>query len=566
VRLLDRRRPLVAQTSRFAVVGGMSAVVDVGTFNVLHFGAGLGPLTAKTLAVVVATLVSYAGNRYWSFAGRRAGRHRRDLSLFAALNGVGLLIALAVLAIVRYLLGLSSPLALNVLGNGGGILLAAVFRFWAYRTFVFRHPDRSRQREETPAPIPLTGTLQDYAWGSPTALFDLLGREPTGRPAAEYWLGAHPAAPALAHLAGGSPVPLDVHLDRHRHLLGERPQLPLLLKLLAADRPLSLQVHPTRAQAAAGFAREEAAGVSLRSPRRNYRDANHKPELIVALTPFRALAGIRDPAVTLELVDDLDCPPLTAAFAALRREPTADGVRTMLETLLTLPSAVAGDLVAAVHEAARRRGRPPVSSPDVPPVDRAADLVRVLHAAHPGDVGVVAALLCNDVTLRPGSGLFQPAGMLHSYVGGVGVEVMASSDNVLRGGLTGKHVDVPELLRILDPTPSPAEVLRPGGAGPVVAWPVPVDDFELHRVAVEPQQVCRAPGEGARVLLATAGSVQLVVDGAGPGAYVLRQGEATFLPAGLQVGLRGRATVFCAGSPVTGVRAHEADGAVPAGI
>ncbi len=342
----------------------------------------------------------------------------------------------------------------------------------------------------------LFGRVRDYDWGSPTAIYDLLGEDPSGRPAAELWLGTHPGAPSETESsAGGRRQPAEDAVGR----------LPFLLKVLAAERALSLQVHPDRAQARAGFDSEERAGVPPQAPWRRYLDRNHKPELIVALTPFRALAGIRDPRHTLRVVRALGHPPLTAAFEPLRADPAA-GAATVLRTLLTMPAhqgrgLVAGTVGAATVIAARAAagaaatgtaaagtaatGATTAVTADVATdVAAAADLVVQLAAAHPGDVGVAAALLLNDVLLQPGEALFQPARLLHAYVHGVGIEIMATSDNVLRGGLTSKHVDVDELLRVLDPTPTRAPVLTPrtvgGTAGIIVrAWDVPVDDFAL---------------------------------------------------------------------------------------
>jgi mannose-6-phosphate isomerase len=390
--------------------------------------------------------------------------------------------------------------------------------------------------------LPLFGRVQHYAWGSPDAIYDLLGEPATGEPAAELWLGTHPVAPADCDDAGRRRPAAD--------LVGE---LPFLLKVLAADKALSLQVHPDRAQARAGFDAEERAGIPRDAPTRRYRDPNHKPELIVALTPFRALAGVREPARTLAVVDAFGVPELTAAFRPLAAEP-ARGAAAVLRTLLTLPReqgrALAGALTRAAAGLAARPAE--ASSADAA---RAADLVGRLAAAHPGDVGIAAALLLNDVTLSPGEALFQPARLLHAYVHGVGIEIMATSDNVLRGGLTPKHIDVDELLRLLDPTPSDAPVLtartlRAGAGGLVRYWPVPVDDFVLA------EAIC-AGGEVAlrhpAVLLAVDGAVEVEVAGmtgppaaAGGAPLRLARGQAALLTAPATVTLRGAGRVFAA--------------------
>ncbi|WP_241841959.1 mannose-6-phosphate isomerase, class I [Pseudofrankia sp. BMG5.36] len=408
--------------------------------------------------------------------------------------------------------------------------------------------------------LPVYGHVQHYAWGSPDAIYDLLGEAPAGQPAAELWLGTHPVAPAEVDDAG-----------RRRPAAELIGALPFLLKVLAAEKALSLQVHPDRGQARAGFDAEERAGVPLDAPRRRYRDPNHKPELIVALTPFRALAGIREPARTLAVVRAFGVAELSAAFRPLDADP-ARGAAAVLRTLLTLPRergrALASELTRAASTVAAR-------GDDDGDVARAADLVGRLAAAHPGDVGIAAALLLNDVTLKPGEALFQPARLLHAYVHGVGIEIMATSDNVLRGGLTPKHIDVDELLRLLDPTPSDApvltaKILRAGGGGLVRYWPVPVDDFVLA------EAIC-AGGEVTlnrpTVLLAVDGTVDVHTTGdtaagspaeppaeagrAGGGtggdgppaagtSIRLARGQAAVLTAPVTVTLRGTGRVFAA--------------------
>nr|WP_101832354.1 mannose-6-phosphate isomerase, class I [Frankia canadensis] len=379
------------------------------------------------------------------------------------------------------------------------------------------------------------GAEQAYAWGSRTAIPDLLGRPAADGPVAELWLGTHPVAPALVE-ADGARRPA-------AELVGP---LPFLLKVLAADKALSLQVHPDLGQAAVGFDADEAAGIPVGDPRRRYRDRNHKPELIVALTPFRALAGVRDPARTLAVVAGFGLAALDAAFRPLARDPAA-GAASVLRALLTMPAAPAAALVRElVTTASRLRG--PGGEDDLA---RAADLVGLLAAAHPGDVGVAAALLLNDVTLRPGEGLFQPARMLHAYVAGLGIEIMATSDNVLRGGLTPKHIDVDELLRVIDATPSGAPVLTPrtiaaGPGGLVRGWDVPVADFALTEV------LCTggAPVPVGRptVLLAVDGEVTIEAAPAdpAPAPLTLRRGEAALVTAPANVTVRGNGRAFLA--------------------
>ena len=373
-------------------------------------------------------------------------------------------------------------------------------------------------------PAALRGVVQHYAWGSPTAIPALLGEPEDGRPWAELWLGTHPSGPADV-VVDGAAVPLPELLESEG-----QPPLPFLLKALAADAALSLQAHPTLEQAREGFAREDAEGIDRAAPHRNYQDANHKPELVVALTPFRALAGLRDPAVTLRVVDTLGA-AVGEAFAPLRDDPTGSGAVTALCSLLNKPA----DEGAALVESALAAAQP--GHPD-PEVAKAADLLGVLAKEHPGDVGALVALLLNDVTLAPGEALFMQAGFLHAYVSGFAVEIMAASDNVLRGGLTPKHVDIDELARVLVPETGAATCVpeRPEAPG-LVSWPVPVDDFLLARAVVDGGPVALPADRGPGILLVVEGSVE--VDG-----LTVRRGQSAFLPAGGE--LRGSGICFLA--------------------
>ncbi|WP_016934666.1 mannose-6-phosphate isomerase, class I, partial [Rhodococcus sp. R1101] len=302
----------------------------------------------------------------------------------------------------------------------------------------------------------LEGAVRSYAWGSRTAIATLRGRTvPSHHPEAELWLGAHPADPArLVDSDGDEHSLLDLLSAEPRRHLGDRavgafgPRLPFLLKLLAAEEPLSLQAHPSARQAAEGFAREEALGIPIDSPVRNYKDANHKPELVVALTRFEALAGFRDPKRTVELFEALAVPELDPYVGLLAGQPDSSGLRALFTTWITLPPPALAALLPRVLDgcvtylATGRDGERDF----VPEVRTALQLADF----YPGDAGVLASLLLNRITLQPGEGLYLDAGNLHAYLHGMGVEIMANSDNVLRGGLTPKHVDVPELLRVLD--------------------------------------------------------------------------------------------------------------------
>ncbi|MGH3690621.1 MAG: mannose-6-phosphate isomerase, class I [Microbacterium sp.] len=371
--------------------------------------------------------------------------------------------------------------------------------------------------------LSLTNTPRDYAWGSDTLLAGLEGRTPTGAPEAEVWFGDHPGDPA--DVAGGGT------LDE---VTGGT--LPYLLKLLAAGRPLSIQVHPTIEQARAGWARESALDAD--DPQRNYRDANHKPELLVALSErFESLSGLRPVADTLALLDTLDDSDGVAQLKA-RLSAEGDVLRGVIGWLLGGEAqGEVDDIIAAVVAA----------SPKAGPGEWGSTLGAIAAVAetYPGDPGVVVALLMNHVVLKRGEGVFLRAGLLHAYLSGLGVEIMAASDNVLRGGLTPKRIDVPELLAILDTTPGEVPVLHATGDGAITTYPVPVSDFALGRVVLD-----GAPRtlevSGPTMVLATAGEVT-VASGAGE-RLALAVGAVAFVDADeASVTVSGVGEVFVAG-------------------
>jgi mannose-6-phosphate isomerase len=352
----------------------------------------------------------------------------------------------------------------------------------------------------------LDNPVRAYAWGSRTVIADLLGQQvPSPHPEAEMWLGAHPADPSRLVRSGTSLLEA-VREDPIGQLGPDRAQrwdktLPFLLKVLAADEPLSLQAHPSIEQAKAGFAREDAAGLPRDAANRNYRDANHKPELICALTEFHALVGFRDPAATVRLLRALDVPELAGHAELLAAQPDSDGLRALFTTWITLPQSALDTLVPALQAGCVRLAG------DDGEFRAEARTVLELSERYPGDAGVLAALLLNRVTLEPGQALFLPAGNLHAYVSGAGVELMANSDNVLRGGLTPKHVDVPELLRVLDFTAGPPPILTGIPDGEWVRYDVPVEEFLLRRHdAAEPDPAgIKIPDGGPRILICTEG-------------------------------------------------------------
>ncbi|MDN4598412.1 mannose-6-phosphate isomerase, class I [Leifsonia virtsii] len=363
--------------------------------------------------------------------------------------------------------------------------------------------------------VPIGNTPRDYAWGSTTAIAGLLGTEPSGGPEAELWLGAHPGSPARVldpALTGGAP---DLAAWQPTH------DLPYLLKVLAADGPLSLQAHPSPEQARAGFERENAAGLAADSPDRNYKDPFHKPELIFALSdPFEALCGFRDPAESrdalLRLAAAAPGGAVLSGFARTLEGEPGEVLRRATEWILGDDTEV-DLLVTEVVAAAQKL-----------PDDRDADTVRMLHAAFPGDPGIVLALLLNRATLRPGQVLYLPAGNIHAYLRGLGIELMAASDNVLRGGLTRKRIDVPELVSVLDFTPIQATPLAPEHPAPgVEVFRPDVPDFRLTRVEVGGEAASAGlPLDGPAIVLCTEGTLELR---GRTGSFTVHRGESVLV-------------------------------------
>lgn len=371
----------------------------------------------------------------------------------------------------------------------------------------------------------LQGTLQHYAWGTTDAIANLLGREPDGRPTAEYWLGTHPQGPAQAagttldKLIGADPAVLG---SRVRDSFGD--ELPFLMKVLSARHALSIQAHPSRAQAEEGFSRENAAGIALDSPERVYSDTWPKPEILIALDLFETLSGFREPVQTAALLSALGVAgELGSLMTPLTERKGAAALAQVFLEVLSLDGDRARIIDVVSAAAMRHSGEPG-------PVGDFARTAVELDSVFPGDRGILAALLMNRVTLRPGEAIYVPAGHMHAHLRGTGIEVMANSDNVIRGGLTPKHVDVRELVAVVDFEPRTPQVLQPIRQRPgVERYSITCPEFDVWRLPGSTEPVT-LPGEGsARILFVVDGGVTL--QGAGPGQE-LGRGEAVFLAAG----------------------------------
>lgn len=370
----------------------------------------------------------------------------------------------------------------------------------------------------------LRNPIQRYGWGSVERLPRFLGVEPDGTPQAELWMGAHPSAPSLVvHETGELPLPQLIAFDPGR-MLGAAvltrfgAQLPFLFKVLAAAEPLSLQVHPDAEQARAGFARDEAAGLALDDPRRTYRDPNHKPELLCALDGFDVLSGFRPADEVVAVFESFGLHP---GWVDLARQ---GDVARLCAAMWDLPPADRATLATSIGAAALRGG----------PVDRRlpreAAFVRLVAARYPGDIGVLVGLCLNRLQLDAGEAMFAPAGLLHAYLGGFGLELMANSDNVVRAGLTTKTVDLHELRRLVVP--------GCGSSGPMLAaadpltgelrFPVTADEFALSSFVLTGSPVA-VPSPGPEILICVDGGADVIAE---DGTRVsLGRGESAFVAA-----------------------------------
>nr|WP_288292135.1 mannose-6-phosphate isomerase, class I [uncultured Varibaculum sp.] len=391
----------------------------------------------------------------------------------------------------------------------------------------------------------LSGAVKDYAWGSPRAISDFTGIDFGVQRVAELWFGAHNGARTLA---GGRPLSEIISADPAGILGADVAArfdgaLPFLLKVIAPDQPLSLQVHPGKELAEAGFQAEEEAGIPLDSPRRNYRDRNHKPEMIFALTPFEAFAGFRAPRRAIEVLDNLNAPLAREMLEILRTHPGYRGLRAVARKLLAPLDEERRIQIEAVITACQDR-LDRGTSPSLR-VDRQAV---ALARTYPSDPGAVLSLMLNPVTLRAGEALFIPTGAVHAYVSGLGIEVMSSSDNVLRAGLTPKHIDAGEALRCMDFHGAPPVRIAPemNGRGTGIYY-APVDDFELSVSEITGGEWIPIPGFGPRILLGVSGDLEI---GVGGEVETISTGQAIFISAAEgTVRVRGNGKLVQAGVP-----------------
>lgn len=350
----------------------------------------------------------------------------------------------------------------------------------------------------------LDNPLQNYAWGDTVFIPELLGLVPEeAKPVAEMWLGAHPKA-ASQILLDDLQLPLDQLITSNPEaMLGaardlNSSRLPFLMKVLAAREPLSLQAHPDKEQARQGFQRENDLQIPLSAPSRNYRDDNHKPELICALTPLTALCGFRQYPDIIRNFQDAGLAAHLPSFAFLER--FAD-LRSFQKFILQLMGMVQAQRTKVLDTFL------PALQEDCPLPADIRETCLFLQQYHPYDAGVLAPLYLNLVTLQPGEALFLPAGTLHAYLKGAGIEVMANSDNVLRGGLSSKHVDLMELARVLSFSPQAIQKILPQQReAQVFAYASPAREFALSRLELEDGEYRTSTADLPALILCTEGA------------------------------------------------------------
>lgn len=403
---------------------------------------------------------------------------------------------------------------------------------------------------------PLDNPVQTYPWGSRTAIAELLGQPlPAPEPQAELWLGAHPRGTSRVETENGW-LPLDRLLEeRGEEFLGSRVlatyggRLPFLLKVLAARCPLSIQAHPNRAQARAGFARETAAGLAIDAPARNYRDRNHKPEILHALTPFTLLRGFREPDEIADLFARAGLRKLVPELAAL--DSGVPGLRRFFRAVSSLEAKPLERVLGQLLE-----GLPGLGGKEAEWIGRMAEVF-------PGDRGLLAPLYLQLLRIDPGQAVYTGPGVLHAYLDGMGVELMANSDNVLRGGCTSKHVDVDELVEIVRFEVARSGLVAPLQVGIEQRFVTPADEFVLGRLRVERGDTAvigAAASSGVpslQIFLCTEGegrawpladSRAVVARGSGrteEGALEFRKGSSFLVPAAVEsLAIEGSGVLF----------------------
>ncbi len=394
----------------------------------------------------------------------------------------------------------------------------------------------------------LENPILEYAWGSKTFIPELLGNSnPDKKPKAELWMGAHSKAPSFVILDGERISLLELIQKNPVEILGESVakrfsnQLPFLFKVLAASSPLSIQAHPDKEQAHKGFLRENRHGIPLDDPERNYKDENHKPELICALTPLWGLKGFRPLEEIQTLTKRIASPALNELVAHLKSDPIDKGFKTFFVDLM----AMAKERLAEIVKDTVLRCKKLIYA------DPAFKWVVKLDRVYPGDVGVLSPIILNLVRLEPGDSMAMPSGQFHAYLDGAGIEIMANSDNVLRGGLTPKHIDVKELVNILDFQPKCVQLIRSEMKDEGVSlYPNAVDEFMLSVLSPKEDLVINSTDRaGVEIMICVEGNAEISDSPTGD-TLLIHKGASVIIPACVeQYQITGNAKIYRASVP-----------------
>ncbi len=395
----------------------------------------------------------------------------------------------------------------------------------------------------------MRNTIQEYAWGSYTSIPDLLGADsPASRPQAELWMGAHPKAPSLVDCDGKWVSLLELIEKNPKDTLGVEVsrkfgnRLPYLFKVLAAAKPLSIQAHPSLTQAKEGFERENQQKIPFDAPNRNYKDDNHKPECICALTHFWALNGFRKISEMISLMEKICSKGLKQELDNLRKHQDSKGLKTFFKSMMTMENDRQKQIISdAIQQAHKFKDD-----------DHAYKWMIDLYNEYPGDIGIFSPIILNLICLKPGRAMFLQAGELHAYLDGVGIELMANSDNVLRGGLTPKHVDVPELLSVLNFEERELNVLSAEDIdGCESEYTSRAEEFVLSLISVKEGLPCHsARNRSIEILLCIQGDAT-IIDLGKQIRIPLDKGKSVCVPAAVEAySIVGHAIIYKASVPV----------------
>ncbi|MBN2535249.1 MAG: mannose-6-phosphate isomerase, class I [Spirochaetales bacterium] len=396
----------------------------------------------------------------------------------------------------------------------------------------------------------LHNTIQTYNWGSKEYISRLLGRaSPSPGPEAELWMGAHPNAPSLI-TSDSRRISLLEYINKNPvKVLGKETAmkfnnaLPFLFKVLAADRPLSIQAHPDKSRAVSGFQKENARGVPLDARNRIYKDKNHKPEIICALTPFTALNGFMSIDKIIELLESIKSTSLDPFLIHLKQNRNESGLKLFFKSIMTCDVQQKDRIISDILHFAETQGND----------DPRDKWILSLHREYPGDIGIICMFLLNFIVLQPGEAMFLPDCQFHSYIHGAGIELMANSDNVLRGGLTPKHIDIPELVEIINFAESDIQIIRPGkNRNHEKIYVTPAEEFLLTGITLERDTLyTSAKNRSVEIVLCIEGDS--IITGYPDGETLgLKKGISVFIPASLDYyTIRGKAHIFRASVPLS---------------